>query len=83
MASFGLPLSTCREARFLAAVPLAGLAGALDCVWMAVVSVLGKAEAASPGPLFALGSETGSSGPAGDRLRLRCFGGNLPIRRGA
>ena len=42
-----------------------------------VFLVVGSVAAAFPAPLFALGSEPGALGSASDRLRLRCFGGNL------
>ena len=46
---------------------------------MAVFLVLGSVVAAAfPGPLFALRSEPGALGSAGNRLRLRCLGGNFP-----
>jgi len=40
--------------------------------------LVGLVAAAFPGRLSALDSDPPASGSAGDRLRLRCFGGSLP-----
>ena len=58
-------------ARCLTAVP--GLTGDNGVMFLVPRSL-----AAFPGPAFPLGADPGACGSAGDRLRLRCFGGNLP-----
>ena len=43
------------------------------------MTLVGPATVAAAFPLFALGSEPGALGSAGDRLRLRCLlGDNVP-----